>query len=896
MTHAIRTVSLYLVRFAILWLVDAISLLATSWVLPGIIISAVEDTPRWTVALAAAFLLSIINLLIRPAIFLIARPLGWVALFAIGFFVNTLALWITGYLMPGFEVTFLGGVLGGVVFAFFNSILTGILDVDEEGSFYQNRIEKRAREQPFAGAGEPGRGLMMLEIDGLSYWHINEALDRGLLPTLKQMMEEEGYVLSHVECGLPSMTSSCQAGIMFGENDDIPAYRWYDKQQQKLYVSARDATELNARYAHGQGLMREGSSIMNMLAGDAEKSIFTMANMWSGSDAEKRRRAQDVALLMLDPYFFMRTLVLLFWEAGRELWEAFRQRANNVQPRLNRLEHWYPLVRAAMCGFMRDISTNIAILDIMRGAPSIYMLYLGYDEVAHHSGPWTEDAFGDLKRLDKTFARLHRVLRDKAPRPYSFIILSDHGQSFGATFKQRYGVDIKQFIEQQLPQGVSVAQAIGGDTGSAGLHGVAGELANLQQTQTGGAVTQAVAKQGEKLARQGALADEHHITAAQASVTAYGSGNAAQVYFDLAPRKLTLSELEAAYPGMVDALVGHPGLGMVIGYADDMTAVVLGKGGRRNLHSGALEGDDPVLPYAPATGHGAASLATRIWQLRRVMDFRSAGDLWLISTVYPDGTVAALEELVGSHGGVGGEQTDAFLFHPADLDVPQTRCSTDVFHILDGHRDAPVIKQPVSAAPPAALSWAPGTLLAGLARVRDWGSLALRCLILERAAYQEVVRDPYMTGPSLLIALVTLAGASVARYGEFNLLRIGGAYLIWLLMVAIIFGAGYLLSRRGNYTSTLRSLGFAQIVTVLEVFSLFGPAQSAVHAVVFVVEILALWLAAATAHQLRGWRAALLPVIAVCVYVFGSILLSGLVAGAGYTLQALLHDVGLVAR
>ena len=42
------------------------------------------------------------------------------------------------------------------------------------------------------------------------------------------------------------MTSACQAGIMFGNNYDIPAYRWYDKSKQKLYVSADDATELNA--------------------------------------------------------------------------------------------------------------------------------------------------------------------------------------------------------------------------------------------------------------------------------------------------------------------------------------------------------------------------------------------------------------------------------------------------------------------------------------------------------------------------------------------------------------------------------------------------------------------------------------------------------------------------
>ena len=68
-------------------------------------------------------------------------------------------------------------------------------------------------------------------------------------------------------------------------------------------------------------------------------------------------------------------------------------------------------------------------------------------------------------------------------------------------------------------------------------------------------------------------------------------------------------------------------------------------------------------------GTAQASLETRIWQLKRVMDFPHAGDLWLISTVYPDGTVAALEELIGNHGGLGGEQTDAFVFHPADMAV-----------------------------------------------------------------------------------------------------------------------------------------------------------------------------------------------------------------------------------
>jgi hypothetical protein len=498
--------------------------------------------------------------------------------------------------------------------------------------------------------------------------------------------------------------------------------------------------------------------------------------------------------------------------------------------------------------------------------------------------------------LDKTFARLHRVIREKAPRPYSFVILSDHGQSFGATFKQRYGVDIKQFIEQQLPGGVSVTQSIGGDTGSAGLHGVAGEFANLQRTGTGGGITQAVARQGEKLAAQGAHSDDRHIVNVQAAVTAYGSGNAAQVYFDLFPRKIKLSELNAAYPGTVDALVQHEGIGMVIGYEDDMTAVVLGKDGKRNLHTGTVAGSDPVAPYAPADGHGAAAVEKRVWQLRRVMDFPSAGDLWLISTLYPDGTVAALEELVGSHGGVGGEQTDAFIFHPPDLEVPETRCSTDVFHVLNSYRGTPLAQTPQAVPAPAVADWAPSTLLAGIGRVRAWVSNALRCLILDHAAYWEVANNPYMTGPALLIALLAVAGSNIARFNEFDLLRVLGDYGVWLLQVAVIFGAGYLLSRQGSFTKTFRALGFAQVVALLELLSLFRPIESAVHAVVFFVNILAVWMGGATALELRGWRALLLPLIAILVFLLGEVVLNSLLAGAEFTLQALLDDVGMLAR
>ena len=271
-------------------------------------------------------------------------------------------------------------------------------------------------------------------------------------------------------------------------------------------------------------------------------------------------------------------------------------------------------------------------------------------------------------------------------RDSELIVLSDHGQSFGATFKQRYGLTIKELIEKSLPEGTTVSQSIGGDRGGSGLRGVASDLGGFQKSQIASAFDRAVARQGQKLAQSGADHSGSEAEMERTSVTAYGSGNACQVYFDLYPRKIKLSELDAAYPGMVDSLVNHEGIGLVLGYGDDGSIIALGEGGRRNLDTGEVAGEDPIKPYARERGPGAATLEKRVWQLRRVMEFPSAGDLWVISTLYTDGTVAALEELIGNHGGLGGEQTDSFIFHPADMEVPDTRNSIEVYGLLNVRR------------------------------------------------------------------------------------------------------------------------------------------------------------------------------------------------------------------
>jgi uncharacterized membrane protein YvlD (DUF360 family) len=895
MVRALRFLVSWLVRHAVLWIVDALALALTALLVPGIYFSGTDTASPFLLVVAAAFLLGLVNLLIRPIVLLAARPLGFFALFAIGLVVNSLTLWITSWLLPGFSVEgWLSALIGGFAFVAVNTLMTTILELNDEGSFYENRIERLAARQPFEGASEPGVGLVMMEIDGLSYHHMKKALDDGLMPTLAELMEEEGYELSQVDCGIPSQTSACQAGIMFGDNHDIPAFRWYDKDEQKLYVSGSDAPAINARYAQGNGLMRGGASIDNMLNGDAEKSLLTLADLRDADREQMRRRTADIYLLSLNPYFLARTFVLTLGAVVRELWEGWRQRRKDVQPRLNRLAHFYPFVRAATSVFVRDLSAQLTVMDVMRGAPAIYVTWPGYDEVAHHSGPWTTDAFSELARYDKVIARVLRIIRDKAPRPYELVVLSDHGQSFGATFLQRYGVSLKEFIEQYLPEGTGVSQSMGGDTGVTTLTAAQGELQNVQDMRTGQGFARSAAKRLSGLIGRGVKAQESsNGDSAAAQVIACGSGNLAQVYFDLHPRRITLDELESAYPGMVGALVEHEGVGFVAGYDGDGTPVVLGKGGRRDLHSGEVEGVDPLAAFAPDEGWGAASLEKRIWQVRRVMDFPHAGDLMVVSAVYEDGTVAALEELIGSHGGMGGEQTDAFLFHPPTIEVPDTRNSIDVFHILNGRRGGPVAEKPPEPVPPDAIAWSPGNLLRGIANVGAWLPNALRCLILDPSAYKRVVNDLRMTGPALLIGVVGQVFSEVAREDALQWWRIPTSLLTWWISTLAVYAAGRILSRKGTYTRTFRAMGFAQVVYLIDVFAFIPGFGSAVRFLAGALGFVAVWMGAATAHEIRGFRTILLGILPTVVALLSLAVVVVLLLGAGVSLESMLENLGL---
>jgi hypothetical protein len=688
---------------------------------------------------------------------------------------------------------------------------------------------------------------------------------------------------------LPSQTSACQTGILFGDNYDIPAFRWYDKKEGRLFVSGNDAAEINARYAKGQGLLRGGASINNMMNGDAAISLLTASDLRGGTDEQKRDRARDIYLLLLNPNFFMRVLGQFIGESVLEVWQYIRDIISGVQPRLNRLHKAYPFVRAATTVFMREVSGMLTIMQIVRGEPAMYTTWPGYDEVAHHSGPWSKHAFSTLRGFDRFIGTVREMIATKAPRPYELLLLSDHGQAFGPTFLMRYGYTLKEFIERHMPEGTVMVQTSGGDDGSLSVAATAAELGNVQAQDMGGRVGQATAKQMQKAAERSAKDEREAAEAAKAAdVTFCGSGNLAQVYFHAFDHRTTLDELNTAFPGMVEAVIDHEGVGFVVVQDANHVPIVHGKKGTRNLHTGEVSGEDPLLPYG--------DLDLRAWQVRRVADFPSAGDMIVISTVYPDGTVAAMEELIGNHGGLGGEQTDSFLLHPADMEVPPTRSSVDMFPLLNARRERPAQPLPVKAPTRAEDDWAPRNLLNGLGRVGEWVGLALHAILLDRTAYRAIADAGLMTGPALLLSFL---GAAVVGFVEGQTNGAGfwttflTRYALWLVAVAILHGTARVLRGKATFTQTFRVMGFVQAIELLNLFRIIEPIAGLVTVAVALLALLAAWLGVAEAHRLRGLRTLALPILYFLILTVIGLAFMSLFGTQGPVLQSLMERFGI---
>src|SRR5262249_31970351 len=303
-------------------------------------------------------------------------------------------------------------------------------------------------------------GIVFLEIDGLAHEVLWRAVIDGNAPHIGHWLRSGSHRLERWETDWSSQTGACQAGLLHGDNDDMPAFRWWEEDRDRAVVTnpPRDAQELEHRHSHGPGpLHADGASRPNLLPGAAPHSCLTM------STAVTRRRpsGRDYPAYFARPYAVARTLALAIADIARERRAARTQVRDDVRPRIARSRS-YALVRAWATVVQRDLQVATVVGDILAGRPVIYTTFLAYDEAAHHSGIERHDALAVLRDLDRQIARIEVAARD-APRPYRLVVLSDHGQSQGETFLDRFGETLEDLVRGACDAASMIAVTEGGD-------------------------------------------------------------------------------------------------------------------------------------------------------------------------------------------------------------------------------------------------------------------------------------------------------------------------------------------------------------------------------------------------------------------------------------------------
>jgi uncharacterized membrane protein YvlD (DUF360 family) len=614
-------------RLVVNWVVSATALLVAAAILPGVHVEGF-----WGAAIAAA-LIAILNAILPPLV--AALPLPFTALlgFILVLLLDAAMLELAQRIAPSaISVDSFGDALLAALIAAAVSVALEVIAGTNDDDTYTLRVTRRVARRSGGQIHTDAPGIVFLEIDGLALPVLRRAMRDGNAPNMASWLARHTHHLVEWETDFSSQTGASQAGILLGSNEDIPAFRWVEKETGRLMTCSAppDCERIEELHATGAGLLVDGgASRGNLLSGEADEVILTVSRI-----AAEKRANPGYRAFLANGFNVTRILVLFFWELLLEWTSALRSARRNVEPRGHR-SGIYPFLRATMCVFVRDLIVYGVLTDMMKGRPAVYATFSSYDEVAHHSGLERADTLEALRKLDEQFGRIERARR-YAPRPYEIVVLSDHGQTQGATFKQRNGYGLDELVRRSVNTS-DVTPVLSGDENDKMAAHALGEATGTAK---------------KERAKNDVSGED---------VVVLGSGNLGLIYLMEEPRRLTLEEIDQRHPNLVPALRNHPHVGFVLVRSELHGAVALGARGTNYLEHGRVDGEDPLAAFSPNSAR----------HLRRSDGFAHVADLMVNSYYDPElDEGCAFEELISFHGGMGGPQTRAFILYPVGLPAP----------------------------------------------------------------------------------------------------------------------------------------------------------------------------------------------------------------------------------
>jgi len=471
-----------------------------------------------------------------------------------------------------------------------------------------------------------GSGLVVLHIDGLGADSLEEALREGIMPFTQQLIDREGYEIHRYRCGIPSTTPFAQAGILYGDNSEIPSFRWWDRERQVLvqFGTASTFKKVADKYfAVCKPLTQEGACIAACYPAGAAEDFGIAYRERTYAGVERSRSAWRVLLpYMANPLHLVDWLGHTLVSIWRMAVEYSRARASGGRP-----ARAYVLSDAANEIFVHHLTLYAVEKAMHKGFSPIYAGFYAFDETGHAFGPDHGQSLRVLRQVDHTIKKVAEARRGR----YELVVLSDHGQIETEPFYHVDGVHLGKLVAGWMP-GCHVREMKGKAFGA-------------------------------------------ELDHAEGVVYITYSGGLGHLYLAEHRRRVPFEELEKRHPELVRELG-----------ANDRIALVMGR--ERGDHvfiSGGVMYRNEAVKEVLARYDDADILYQ---QLSRLNSFEHSGDLVFFGAFREDRQVN-FENQAGGHGAFGGEQAHPFLLtkHEWAIDTSDVRGAHQLHPILCDLRD-----------------------------------------------------------------------------------------------------------------------------------------------------------------------------------------------------------------
>jgi len=472
-----------------------------------------------------------------------------------------------------------------------------------------------------------GRGLVVLHIDGLGADSLEQALRDGDMPFTQWLIDHDGYAVQRYRCGVPSTTPFAQAGIIYGDNSEIPSFRWWDRERRVLVQFGTGSTfkKVADRYFQGcRPLTEDGACIAACYPGGASDDFGIAYQDRSYAKDERSRSAWNVVLPYLANPLHLGDWL---WQALATLaWTANRYTFARMQGK--RPAGAYVISDALEEIFVHHLTRYATVKAMREGFSPIYAGFYAFDETGHAFGPDDKGSLQILKHVDHSIRKVAEARGDR----YELVVLSDHGQIETVPFNAKNGPTFGEVVANLLP-GYRVQQMKGKPYGP-------------------------------------------KDDAAKGHVNVTCSGGLAHIYFADDPRRLDYAEVKSRHPEFARSISSL-----------DKVALTMARDGTRNVFlSSGSELDGSALKAVLAQYDDPDILHE---QLSRLNSFHSSGDLVVFGS-FLQGKQVNFENQAGGHGSIGGEQLHPFVFAKREwgIDTSSVRGAHELHPILCRLRDS----------------------------------------------------------------------------------------------------------------------------------------------------------------------------------------------------------------